>query len=292
MSVVIYRPEADTIRDGSLAVLQFNQIGATTGEYSDGRRDAEHLAKSIGLTVIGVDRPGTHSVMPRRGLTGQLATPYQYVHAMAKVGEDIQAKLHKTNIATVIAVGRSAAGTAALALAETRTVGGLHYVGAAEPPGSMEMTVRSGAKHYKQYLVHQAALLADEQDTDIIRPQPHGLHGWEAMQRSIGIADDFLIDRHHNKRLWATNAVAEYVVNLAAAQPEMDVTLEYAQESMVITPEAFDELQTRVAEARKPDAAPFSVERSENTVHTSYDNRDYWAEHFVGPIVERALQET
>lgn len=203
----VYEP-VDDYADVSTGIVMFNQFGATASQ--DTGRDAESMANALQLPVISVDRPGTGSLVPHRGLVEQCSDPDDYLVLMSKIGQKVDERVESLGLSRVITTGRSAGGLGALALARTETVSNLSAIFAAEPVGWEQLSLKAGLKRYVDYLKWQKEFIKTSTDEELVKPLPPGLSLFPAIGRMLSIPPAALIDRYHNKGLFASNAALKY----------------------------------------------------------------------------------
>jgi pimeloyl-ACP methyl ester carboxylesterase len=280
----IHEPEDGNFADVQTGIVMFNQFGGTVSQ--DTGRDAQVLADACSLPVIAVDRPGTADFMPRREFARQLSTPDGYLAQMSNLGRDIDRRAEDIGIAKLIATGRSAGGLGALALARSETVTSLSAVFAAEPVGCEQMPLKEGKKRYSGYLKEQKKLLNAATADELVKPLSPGLSLFPAVSRIASMLPAMLIDRFHNQRLFASDAAIQYAGYIAEHLSLVDTTLEFAEHSMVATPEVYERDIRPIAALRK-DGAPFEVKKPDGTIHASFDNREY-----MGKVIEPTIRRT
>jgi len=289
MSVEVFEPSetpTQTAPDG-LGIVLFNHVGSTVSQ--DTGRDAQDITNRYGLPVIAVDRPGS-ACPPDRTLAQALGNPRVYLLHMDILGKEIDRRADSLGVHSLIAVGRSAGAVAALALARTEVVGSLRYIAAAEPVACEPMSVKDGLRRYRQYHLDQRQLIieARRNDSDLIRPQSPSLPIGEAAMRIASLVPAAYRDRYNNKFHWSSDAAAQYAEYLAE-HSDVDTTIEFATHSLAGNFAVVSYLRDVGASYRQPADVPFVVGRSPvETVHASYDNRDYMNGTFLGRIVARA----
>lgn len=254
----------------------------------DAGRDAAVLADAFNLPVIAVDRPGTGGFIPSPQLANNISTPNGYLTEMVGLGKKIDRQADSLGLAQLVATGRSAGGLGALALARSETVSSISAIYAAEPVACEELSLKQGKKRYSDYLKNQKELLDDESE-ELVRPLPPGLSLFPAIGRLVSIPPAMLYDRFHNQKLFATDAARQYAAYIAENLTQIDATLEFAEHSMVATPEVYAQDIAPIADLRGDGDAPFEVKQPKGTVHASFDNRNYMNK-VIEPTVTRALQ--
>ncbi len=245
------------------------------------------MADFFGLPVIAVNRPGTAGIIPHKNLEKSLSTPNGYLAEMTPVGKSIDRQADSIGITKLVSTGRSAGGLGALALARTETVSSLSAVLAAEPVACEKLPLKEGVKRYSDYLKQQKELLDGASSGEMVKPLPPGLPLFPAISRLVSIPPAALFDRFHNKELFASDAALQYAAYIAENLNPIDTTLEFAEHSMVATPEVYERDVQPIADLRK-DGAPFKVNQPAGTVHASFDNRQYMNE-VTSPAVTRTL---
>lgn len=281
----LFEPIDGNFADVTTGVVLLNQVGATVSQ--DAGRDAQVLANTFNLPVIAVDRPGTGGLIPHRQLARELSTPVGYLVAMAELGKDIDRQAESLGLGNLVAMGRSAGGLGALALARTETVSSINAVFAAEPVGCEQLPLDEGKKRYLDYLKQQKGWIADTPDEGLVKPQPPGLPLLPAVGRILSMGPAMLVDRYHNQHLFATDAALHYAAYIAQKLPLIDTTLEFAERSMVASPTVYDRDISPLPTLRSG-GAPFEVRQPKGTVHASFDNRDYMSQ-VIEPTIDRTL---
>ncbi len=281
----IFEPSDGNFAHGETGVVLFNQFGATVSQ--DTGRDAQVLANSFNLPVIGVDRPGTAGFIPQGRLAAVLSTPDGYLTEMTPLGKSIDRRVDSLGIANLIVTGRSAGALGALALTRSETVSSISSVFAAEPVGCEQLPLEEGAKRYVDYLKQQKKLLDDATSEELVRPLPPGLPLFQAIGRLLSIPPAMLFDRFHNQKVFASDASRQYATYIAAYLNQLDTTLEFAEHSMVATPEVYEHDILPIADLRKGGAS-FEVKRPKGTIHASFDNREYM-NRIIEPTIARTL---
>jgi pimeloyl-ACP methyl ester carboxylesterase len=285
----VFEPSAGNFADTETGVVLFNQFGGTVSQ--DTGRDAQVLADFFNLPVIGVNRPGTGGFSLHRQLAKASSSPDGYLAAMSPLGKEIDQQVESLGITKLISTGRSAGGLGALALARSETVSSLSAVFAAEPVGCEQLPLKEGVKRYSDYLKQQKELLDNATVLELVKPLPPGLPLFPAIGRLLSIPPAMLIDRFHNKELFASNATRQYAMYIAENLSLIDTTLEFAEHSMVATPEIYERDILPIASLRSQDGAPFEVKRPGGTVHASFDNRNYMSQ-VIEPTIIRTLVKT
>jgi pimeloyl-ACP methyl ester carboxylesterase len=281
----VYEPGDGNFADTETGIVLFNQFGSTVSQ--DSGRDAKVLADTFNLPVLAVDRPGTAGVIPSKKLADSLSTPNGYLVEMASLGKEIDKRAESLGMSKTIAAGRSAGGLGALALARTETVSSTRAVFAAEPVGCEKMALDQGVKRYSNYLKHQKELL-DDKEMGLVRPQSPGLSLFPTIGRIISIPIAGLYDKFHNKSLFASDAALQYAAYIAENMNLIDVTMEFAEHSMVATPEAYNRDIVPISWLRVG-GAPFVVRQPAGTVHASFDNRGYMNQ-VIEPTIKRTIK--
>ncbi|HVX47887.1 MAG TPA: hypothetical protein VHA05_00825 [Candidatus Saccharimonadales bacterium] len=281
----VFEPTDGHFSDQETGVVLFNQFGATVSQ--DAGRDAQVMADSFHLPVLAVDRPGTAGFFPSKKLARRLSTPNGYLAEVAILGEKIDGKAEKLGVKKLVATGRSAGGLGALALVRSETVSSTSAICVAEPVACEDMPLKQGAERYSEYNKHQKELLNDD-SMALVRPLPPGLPLLPAIGRLISIPPAMLFDRFHNQRLFASDAAIQYAAYIAENMAAVDTTLEFAEHSMVATPDVYKHDVQPVAELRK-EGAPFVVKQLSGTVHASFDNRNEM-NRVIAPTIERTIE--
>lgn len=287
MCFMTLRPHTpnNSLASEQLGVILVNHGGSTVSQ--DTGRDAQALADSFNLIVIGVDRPGTAGMLPSRRLASALSTPAGYVAETAKLGKRVDHEIEMLGLRRIIAVGRSAGGLGALALARSETVSTLTYLFVAEPAACENISLEEGARRFQEYGVVQKKLQENDSNGRLVKPVPPLLTWYEATRRRASIKPAFLYDRSHNRHILTTDASLQYARYIAKQQQNIDTTLAFAEYSLVVTPNIYRTEALPIALLRR-EGAPFSVTQHNGTTHASYDNRAYFAQ-LLQPVVERAL---
>lgn len=281
----VYEPSGGEFANTEAGIVLFNHFGATVSQ--DTGRDARVMADTYYLPVIAVDRPGTAGFMPNRELAGELSNPNGYLAHMAQLGKDIDRQVECLGIARLIAAGRSAGGLGALALARSETVTSLQAVFAAEPVGCEQLPLDEGKKRYSDYLKQQKELVDESASEELVKPLPPGLSLFPMIGRGLSIPPAMLFDRFHNQKLFASDTALQYAAYIAEELSLIDTTLEFAEHSMVATPEVYERDILPIAGLREG-GTPFEVKKPAGTVHSSFDNREYM-NRMMGPTVVRTL---
>lgn len=281
----IYEPTDGEFANNEAGIVLLNQFGATVSQ--DTGRDGCVMADTFRLPVIAVNRPGTAGFMPHPKLARELSSPAGYLAHMAHLGKDIDKQAERLGIERLLVTGRSAGGLGALALARSETVTSINAVFAAEPVGCEQMPLNEGKKRYADYLKQQKKLLKSPISEGLVKPLSPGLSFFPAVGRIVSIPPAALYDRFNNQELFATNAACEYATYIAEELDSVDTTLEFAEHSMVATPEVYERDILPIADLRET-GAPFMVRQPTRTVHASFDNREYMNRVMV-PTVVRAL---
>jgi pimeloyl-ACP methyl ester carboxylesterase len=280
----VFEPIDGQFADIETGIVLFNQFGAIVPQ--DAGRDAQVLANSFNLPVIAVERPGTDSYIPHKELAETLSSPDGYLAAMSSLGKRIDRQVDNLGITKLITAGRSAGGLGALALARSETVSSLSAVFAAEPVACEQLPLKEGAKRYSDYLKQQKEILEDSNSEELVRPLSPGLSLLPAIGRLISIPPAMLIDRFHNRKLFASNAARQYATYIAKNLRLVDTTLVFAEHSMVAAPEVYEGDMLPIADLRT-DGAGFEVKKTKGTVHASFDNRDY-----MNKVIEPTITQT
>jgi hypothetical protein len=139
--------------------------------------------------------------------------------------------------------------------------------------GCEELPLKEGKKRYSDYLKQQKKLVANE-SVQLVRPLPPGLPLFPFIGRLLSIPPAMFYDKFHNQRLFASNAALQYAAYIAENMSQIDTTLEFAEHSMVATPEVYERDILPITNLRG-DGAPFKVKQPKGTVHASFDNRSY-----------------
>lgn len=71
----------------------------------------------------------------------------------------------------------------------------------------------------------------------------------------------------------------------------MDTTLEFAEHSLVATPDIEKDILSQLPSLRGSWGTPFIVNRPAGTVHSSFDNREYM-NAVISPTVQRVLDSS
>ena len=280
MNIVVKQPTQEVLHD-QVGLVLVNHLGSTVTQ--DTGRDAQLFADELGLTVVAVDRPGTHGLIPSRKLRERLSTPSGYVEEMWDKGLEINHELKEHGIEKTVIAGRSAAGLGALAMTVSGAIQSQKALVVAEPIGCEKLTIAQAKQRFKDYNAMQESL--QNSDPNIIRPQSNRLPFGQRMSRLGHMAFDFYYDQFHNGYIWASEAGLEYAGDIRADHPVIDTTIEFAEHSLVIQPEKFDQLNVLNADLQD-ELHSFVVRRSANTTHASYNDYRYMAT-LLEPVVSR-----
>jgi pimeloyl-ACP methyl ester carboxylesterase len=277
--------------DGNFAshntgIVLFNQFGATGAQ--DAGRDAQVLADTFHIPVVAVDRPGTGGFTVHPKLAKRLSTPDGYLAEMSQLGATIDAAVENLGIEHLIVSGRSAGALGALALARSETVSSLDSVFAAEPIACENVPEKEGFKRYTEYLKEQKEQIDAASSEELVKPLPPGLPLFPAIGRILSIPKAALVDKFHNQAIFASDASLQYATYIAENMSQVDTTLEFAEHSLVATPEVYENVLLPIAKLRTEGGAPFMLKQPKGTVHASFDNRGYMNQ-VIEPTVTRAL---
>lgn len=287
MSTRLHEPASGDFASNDTAIVVFNQFGATVSQ--DAGRDAQVFADTFGLAVIAVDRPGTAGFIPSKRIATTLSTPDGYLTEMTRLGKSIDCQVDSLGIDSLIVTGRSAGALGALALARSETVSSVGFVFAAETIACEQVPLKDGFKRYTDYLKQQKQLLDAATPEELVKPLSPGLPLFPAVGRLLSIPPAMLFDKFHNQGIFASDASLQYATYIAENLDQIDTTLEFAEHSLVATPEVYEDALLPIADLRKS-GAPFEVKQPKGTVHASFDNRDYMSQA-IQPTITRALQK-
>ncbi|HEX8226713.1 MAG TPA: hypothetical protein VF572_02480 [Candidatus Saccharimonadales bacterium] len=279
MKVIPYTPASGELKSNDLGALLFNQVASTV--YEDTGRDAQHLSDTLGLTVLAADRPGSGITWPSRSLRRRLSD--DYIGEMASLAPAIESECALSGLKRIIAVGRSAGGTGALALtaAEALPITGVY---AAEPVGMQATSVRQGKRDYSNYLKRQSAYFERQTDDDwSVRPEPSDVHGLSQVCRLASIPLSFLNDTFHNEVAWSQPVALAAAEHIALEQPSVAAVVEFAHVSMTadqplidVSKDSLPELRKAAAAGSAETTAAFEVRQIYHTFHASFDNRGFF----------------
>jgi len=287
MNMRLHEPASGDFVSNDTGLVVFNQFGATVNQ--DAGRDAQVFADTFGLAVIAVDRPGTGGFIPHKSLARALSTPDGYLTEMTQFGKNIDRRVDSLGLGNLIVTGRSAGALGALALARSETVSSLGFVFAAEAIACEQVPLKEGFKRYTDYLKQQKELLAAATQDELVKPLPPGLPLFPAVDRLLSIPAAMLFDKYHNQGVFASDSSLQYATYIAENLRQIDTTMEFAEHSLVATPDVFEDTLLPIAALRKS-GAPFEVKQPKGTVHASFDNREYMNQ-VIEPTITRALQK-
>ena len=274
MAIRPFTPESGDLKSDDHGIILLNHVGSSVRE--DTGRDAQHLANYLGMTVIAVDRPGSGRTFLSRELRGRLS--YDYVKEVGKLSLSIDREASRSGVKRLVVAGRSAGATGALALTAAENLA-LEGVYAAEPVGMYDTTVSQGRRDYADYLRRQKELLEfRSDDTSLVRPHGSGVSGFGVVSRAVDIGLSTVSDHYHNAGVWSQSIAFSAAHYIAGEMPQVDLQLDFAALSMSGPQKMIDRLRCglsaeRAAVANMPDA---SVTQVPDTVHASFDNRDFF----------------
>lgn len=276
-----------------VGVVLVNTAGATIKDTKlfrgDTNGDAQHLADTQGITVIGVDRPMSGVRFPDPTKIYALNTDPS--HEYGKLQAEIDEVIATTGLRRIIVTGRSVAGLAALELGRF----GPNEVVACEPGGMYNQKLLAGYLSYQKYNANEHTMLANGTLALDVMPEPTDQVGFTAKARRIGT---FLIgnvvDTVAYSQLLASNRSAESSEFIAAQLPETHLRLLFAEHSLVaptIDPDAY---QTSLRAIRRTAAetteiaptAGIEVVQYPRTSHISFNSRP-WMSDLLGESIER-----
>ncbi len=281
VSIRTYEPAAAT--NEQVGLIYMNQIGSAMSE--DAGRDATYLANHFELPVIGADRPGTGLVFVP-GL--RRAIDRDYVDVMCGMARKISKEADRAGIDTLVANARSAGALGILALTRTELLP-IKFMYAAEPVGFMTYeSTKVGHQAFKDYNRRQKEMIESD-DPDMVRPDSSNVRGLAAARRVTAMLPLFLADKYHTGVALAKPESQRLAEEIAAKQPDVDATIEFASFSMMDLHARIqlDRVISYLPELRE-DGEPFTASRVPNTVHASFDKRSFYASR-LDPIVNRAL---
>jgi len=261
-------------------VIWLNHLGSSV--HTDTGRDAAAFANVLGRRVLAVDRPGSGYSRPGQGVfLGK-----HYPEAFRRlVRREVAPILHAEGIEGTVVAGRSAGGVGAIVMAAVcRDILSPWGVHAQEPVGWRAVELTQGKKMYEDYGALQDRLL--EENPDLERPEPNELVGLEAARRRWTIKLHRLLDYTNSRHAFALPYSLAGALYIARAQPETYLDVRFAETSLAGDPLSIAKVGRLLQQAR-PDAgggAPIHVETVPNTVHTSFDRRNFSAGHLAEAV--------
>jgi hypothetical protein len=212
-----------------------------------------------------------------------------YVGEMARLGKRIAREAEAMGVERLVAYGRSAGALGVLAVARTETLP-IDGIYAPEPVGLFRTGPEEGRKHFNAYGKLQAGLVADRTGhPDLVRPNPTDTTGLTKLSRAASIVPYFLTDSHNNEGAWSQPIGLEYARDVAQSQPNIFTVIDLAEYSLGADGTVKEEMAAlQGLRDAIEDSQPFQVNEVPNTVHSSFDNRDFSASR-MEPVVQNVL---
>ncbi len=280
MAHELYEPTQPNEALEGYGIVLINHAGSTVAQ--DTGRDAADLRKRFGVPVLAVDRPGTGIWLRDSVLAEYLSTPAGYVAEMAGLRGAVNGTLSEAGVERSLVMGRSAGGLGALALTTAAVIESQVAVYAAEPVGCQQRTIAEGRQWYKKYGHVQDEMQATV--PNLVQPNPPGLGPIAGIKRLVNMGPDNWVDRFHNGAIWASDAATRFMYGIAGTQPDTDMTVDFAETSMMVTPEQVDHLTKTIP----PTRTGLHIESVPLTTHASFDNREFMADR-VRLVFDRLL---
>lgn len=233
------------------------------------------------MHVIAADRPGSGLNLP----IWQSHLGKDYLGPMGRVCRRIAREAGALGLRSLIVAGRSAGGAAALAAIATKE---LPVVAghAQESVGWRTLGMERGREFFAAYNQEQQRLLGA--NPDMRRSDPTDQTGLAYLRRKFKIWLHGPVDAHNSAGVWSERTTEFWAFSIAGEQPNVPLDLHFAETSLAIAHERASRLGAALSLARGPTGQDINVTIHPNTVHQSFDARDFSTSLLAG-TVDRVL---
>lgn len=291
----------ETLKHPKIGQIHFAQVGA--GKKSDTHLDAESHANHFSTYAVAVNHPGGGKFLPNPKLKDLIQYDYETAAANEVVGA--MKLLRDKGVEAIVFAARSAGVSAELAAAKALQspryydddlppIVGIY---GAEPVAWQKRTVQAGAKEYEAYNREQKAAMEadailDPSQQKFVHPEHHGLGRWDSLVRAVRIGGYFINDRYHTADIMASDYSARiYAPYIALMMPDTALKVDFAAQSLGASQQTIQQSKQRLENERFIiGEAPLSINIVENTWHTSFARRSFFAERMTS-VMQWALEK-